>query len=66
MEHLKQAGVVAKAIAGAIAAAIGSLLLVLQGNETFADVNTVEWLTVALNVLGTFGVVYRIPNHHVG
>lgn len=63
MEHLKQAGVVAKAIAGAIAAAIGSLLLVLQGNETFADVNTVEWLTVALNVLGTFGVVYRTTNH---
>ena len=52
----------AKALAGGLAAAIGSLLLVLQGNDTLATVNTVEWLTVALNVLGTFGVVWRVPN----
>jgi len=59
MEHLHP---IAKALAGALAAAIGSLLLVLQGNETLNAVNTVEWLTVALNVLGTFGVVWRVPN----
>ena len=53
---------VAKAVAGGLAALIGSLLLVLQGNETLSDVNTVEWLTVALNVLGAYGVVWATPN----
>jgi len=60
-----QIGQVAKAVAGGLAAAIGSLLLVLQGNESFADVNTVEWLTVALNVLGTYGVVWAVPNQQI-
>jgi len=53
---------IAKAVAAGAAAAIGSLLLVLQGNETFSDVNTVEWLTVALNVLGSYGIVWAVPN----
>ena len=59
MEYAKT---VAKAIGAGAAAAIGSVLLVLQGNETLADVNTVEWLTVALNVLGAYGIVWAVPN----
>lgn len=56
---------VAKAVAGALAAAVGSLLLVLQGSETLADVSFVEWLTVAGNVLGAFGLVWRVPNKQI-
>ena len=46
----------AKAVAAALAAVAGSLLLVITGNETFADVTVNEWLVVVLNVLGTFGI----------
>lgn len=52
----------AKAIVAGIAATIGALLLVVQGNETLADVTFVEWLTVAGLVLGSYGFVYAVPN----
>lgn len=56
---------VAKAIGAGLAALIGSLLLVLQGNETFTDINLVEWLTVAGNVLGSYGLVWAVPNKQI-
>lgn len=52
----------AKAIGSGLAALIGSLLLVLSGNETFGDVTTVEWLLVALNTLGSYGITWSLPN----
>lgn len=52
----------AKAIGGGLAAVVGSLLLVVSGNETLADVTTAEWLLVAFNVLGTYGLVWALPN----
>jgi hypothetical protein len=59
-------GKYAKAIAGGIAAALGSLLLVLTGNETIADVTTVEWIAVGVNVLGSYGIVYAAPANTPG
>ena len=56
---------VAKAVAAAIAAAIGGLLLVMSGSDTFADVTTVEWLIVAGQILTVFGVAYEIPNRQI-
>lgn len=55
-------GQYAKAIAGGLGALIGSLLLVMSGNETLADVTQVEWLIVAGNVLGTYGIVWKVRN----
>ena len=52
----------AKAVAAALAAVAGSLLLVITGNETFADVTVNEWLVVVLNVLGTFGITWGVRN----
>lgn len=54
---------VAKAIAAGLAAAVGSLLLIVTGNETLADVSTAEWLLVAFNTLGAYGVTWRVPNY---
>lgn len=53
---------VAKAVAAGLAAAMGSLLLVLTGDQSLTDVTTVQWLQVGVNVLGSFGVVWAIPN----
>ncbi len=52
----------AKALAAALAAAIGALLLVITGTETFADVTVAEWLLVALTTIGSMGLVYAVPN----
>lgn len=56
---------IAKAVAAGAAAVIGSLLLVVSGDETLATVTTAEWLLVALNTLGAFGVTWAIPNRQV-
>lgn len=55
-------GQVAKAFAGAAVALLGSLSLFITGGETLADVTQGEWINVAINVLATFGIVYRVPN----
>jgi len=52
----------AKAVGAGAVAAIGSLLLLLSGTDSLDTVTTAEWLLVALNVLGAYGVVYRLPN----
>jgi hypothetical protein len=41
------------AIYGAVLAAVSSLLLVVQGNETLSDVTVAEWLTVLAAVLSS-------------
>ena len=56
---------VAKAVAAGAAAAIGSLLLVVSGNDTLASVTTAEWLLVVLNTLGAYGVTWAVPNREV-
>jgi hypothetical protein len=62
-KHIRHGNSVnAKAIAAAISAALSALLLVVNGNETFANVTTAEWLSVVLAVVGTTGVVYAVPN----
>ena len=53
---------VAKAVAAGLAAAIGSLLLVVSGDDTLASVTTSDWLLVALNTLGAYGITWAIPN----
>ena len=55
----------AKAVVAGLAAAIGGLLLVMSGPETFSDVTTVEWLIVAGQVLATFGFAYEVPNRQI-
>jgi hypothetical protein len=60
VEYVKS---VAKAIAGGLVALAGSLLLVVTGNETFADVTMNEWLLVIVNTGGVYGVVWRVNNH---
>ena len=52
----------AKAVAGGVAAFVGSLMLVITGNEGFSDVTIAEWLLVVFNVLGVFGITWRVPN----
>jgi len=59
-------GQYAKAIAGGLAALIGSLLLVMSGNETIADVTQVEWLLVGANTLGSYGIIWKVPNREPG
>jgi hypothetical protein len=53
---------VAKAIAAGLVAAIGSLLIVMPETGTFGDVTVHQWLLVALNILGAYGVVWAVPN----
>lgn len=53
---------IAKALAGAVVAGAGYLMGVLPEQATLADVTTVQWLGLMVSVLGTFGIVYAIPN----
>jgi hypothetical protein len=63
-----------KAWVGAVVAVLGTavtgLLMVLTGNETFADVTTAEWLLVVGMILGTGGAVggsvYQTRNYPKG
>lgn len=58
--------VYAKAVVSGLVAAISTLLLLLSGNETLADVTFVEWLIVVLAVASSFGFTYVVPNKRVG
>ncbi len=51
-----------KAVVAAGVAAVTSLLLIVTGNETFADITIAEWLIVLLAVLGSGGATYAVPN----
>ena len=52
----------AKAIAAGLYVAGVKVLTFLTGDETLADVTTKEWVTVGVEVLGAYGVVYAVPN----
>ena len=52
----------AKAIYGTIAAVIGSLALLLTGDEGFTDISTREWLIVAGEALAVGGIVFGVKN----
>jgi hypothetical protein len=53
---------VAKAVAAAGAAFVGSLALYVTGDEGLGDVTVNEWLLVAGFVFAAFGVVWVVPN----
>ncbi len=42
-----------------------NLLLFITGDETFADVTVREWIFVATEAFGAFGIVYAVPNKTV-
>ena len=52
----------AKAFIGAAIALVGSLALIVTGDETLADVTTAEALVVAGEVLAVFAGVWYLPN----
>lgn len=39
-----------------------NLLVFITGDETFADVTVREWIFVATEAFGAFGIVYAVPN----
>lgn len=59
---MKRLGPYSKAIAASLTAAGLLVLSFLTGDETFADINTREWVQIAIEVLGIGGVVYAVPN----
>lgn len=52
----------AKAIAAALYIVGVNLLAFVTGDETLADVTTNEWIFVAVEVLGSYGIVYGVAN----
>jgi len=52
----------AKAFIGAAIALVGSLALIVTGDETLANVTQAEWLVVIGEVLGVFAGVWFLPN----
>jgi hypothetical protein len=55
-----------KAIGGGIATGAFILTAYIQGEETFLDVTTNEWLWVLIGTLATFGITYVLPNKRTG
>lgn len=57
---------VAKAIAGGVAAAAAYMLGVVSTDvglvEAFTELNATQWFGLVLSILGSYGIVYRIPN----
>ena len=51
-----------KAILTALAVVLTNLVTILTGDQNLADVTFVQWLWIALSVLGAFGVTYVVPN----
>ena len=59
MEFVKQA---AKAFIGAAITLVGSLALIVTGDETLADITQAELLVVIGEVLAVFAGVWYLPN----
>ncbi len=55
-------GPYAKAIAGVLTSAALLLLTFLNGDETFTDINTREWVLIAVEIFAIGGIVYAVPN----
>ncbi len=51
-----------KAFVGATTALIGSLALLVTGDETLANVTQAEWIVVAGEVLAVFAAIYFPTN----
>jgi len=51
-----------KALAAVLYIVGVNLLVFITGDETFVDVTTREWIFVAVEALGAFGIVYAVPN----
>ena len=56
----------AKAFIGASIALVGSLALIVTGDETLANVTQAEWLVVTGEVLAVFAGVYFPTNKRNG
>lgn len=52
----------AKALAATVVCAAAYLVGVLTGDQTLADVTTVQWLGLVVFVGAAFGITYRVPN----
>lgn len=52
----------AKAVASGVVAAAAYLFGVLSGDQTLADVTTVQWIGLVLFVGAAYGITYRVPN----
>jgi hypothetical protein len=52
----------AKALLTVLAVVVAFLTTILTGNQTLADVTFVQWLICLGLVLGSFGIVYAVPN----
>lgn len=46
---------------GLVALLIGVQAAMGEGG-TFADITSFEWITIAVGVLGAFGITYSVPN----
>lgn len=53
---------VAKAIAAGIGAAVAYFIGVMGADGSFADLTTVQWLSVVPVVLAVYGITWRVPN----
>jgi hypothetical protein len=60
----------AKAYLAAVGAAAGYMIGVLDptaiGLSAFGEVTTTQWMGLVTAVLGTFGVVWGVPNRELG
>jgi hypothetical protein len=52
----------AKAIVGAIVAALSSLSVVLVGDMGFGDLTDGQWVGIVIAFLAGLGIVYAVPN----
>ena len=51
-----------KAIYGTLVSVVGSLALLVTGDETLSSVTQGEWLVVGAEALAVFGVVFGVTN----
>jgi len=57
-----EAGKVAKAIVALLLPGLALVATLLVGDQTLGDLNTLQWILIAIAVLGTPIGVYAIPN----
>lgn len=52
-----------KAVFAAVAAFLGTLSTVLVGgSESFSQITSAQWVTIAIATVGAAGVVWGVPN----
>ena len=52
----------AKAGVALVVCAAAYLVGILSGNQTLADVTTVQWLGLVVFMGGAYGITYAVPN----